>query len=57
MTPNVETARTDESVFVLQAPDGQLRLYTLEGNRPRCIGTFADPAAAWAALDKIDSPA
>ena len=57
MTPNVETARTDESVFVLQAPDGQLRLYALEGDRPNCIGTFADPAAAWAALDEIDSPA
>jgi hypothetical protein len=47
----------DVPIYVTEAPDGKLSLYALEGTQTRCVGTFDNPGAAWAALDELEQVA
>jgi hypothetical protein len=42
-------------LLLSERDDGSLELYTFDGHEARHLGTYADAAAAWRAVDALDA--
>ena len=42
-------------LLLTERDDGSLELYTFDGHDARLLGTYADAAAAWRAIDAVDT--
>jgi hypothetical protein len=42
-------------LLLTERADGSLELYTFDGRDARALGTYADAASAWRAVDALDA--